>query len=542
MKKRASALFFPALAALFLILNRGAYQSYFQDDELDSLSWAPLVSAREWIVGLFTPQFLPYNFRPVGHFFFFAAQKLFGLHFPLYVAAIHAIHFLNTWLIWTLSRKLGCSRFASGAAAVFFALNMAVFDAIWKPMYVFDLLCASFCLLSVLLWIRGRWIWSFAAFWFAYKSKELAVMLPFALVLYELWFSPVKRRWLQLLPFLLAAVSFGVQGLAANGSRGPDYTFQATPGSILHAAVFYASRLFLIPYAAFALLLLPFVVKDRRIWWSLAATALFFVPLLLLPSRLYPAYCYVPLAMLAIAVAAIPGHTRPAFVLAFALLWLPWQVRQLRLDRRATLAVAEQTRPYMRDVLAFAKTHPNPGAIIYDGLPLGYAPWGVTGAFRIAYRNPGINPVYLSGPEPLRLAQSDPISLLRWDRPNRQARFLVHHPGDPDAAFIQMKNAPFWQLDSGWLEGKAANHATAHLLQPALAKEFAITLNVTPELAKKRPDFRITVNGRLIGETKLNRSGVQTLNWPVSPDADHSVSVAFDSNAVGTPILAFGFR
>jgi len=62
--------------------------------------------------------------------------------------------------------------------------------------------------------------------------------------------------------------------------------------------------------------------------------------------------------MLALAVAAIAGHTRPTFVLAFALLWLPCQVRQLRLDRRATLAVAEQTRPYVRDVLAFTKTHP----------------------------------------------------------------------------------------------------------------------------------------------------------------------------------------
>ncbi|MDQ6676631.1 MAG: glycosyltransferase family 39 protein [Acidobacteriota bacterium] len=542
MKKRASALFFIALAALFLVLNRGAYQSYFQDDELDNLSWAPFVSAREWLVGLFTPQFLPYNFRPAGHFFFFAAQRLFGLNFPAYAAVIQAIHFLNTWLIWMLARTLGCSRFAAGASAVFFALNMAAFDAIWKPMYVFELLCATFCLLSILLWIHNRWLWSFAAFWLAYKSKELAVMLPFVIALYELWFNPVKRRWLQLAPFFLAAVSFGIQGLAANGARGPDYTFQATPASLWNTAVFYASRLFLIPYAAFALPLLALLVRDRRVWWSLAAMALFFVPLLLLPGRLYPAYCYLPLAALAITVGATAGHMRPFFVIALALLWFPWQIRQLRIDRRATLAIAEETKPYVRDVLAFAQTHPHPGAIIYDGLPLGYARWGVEGAFRIAFRDRTINPVYLSGPEPLKLAQSGPITLLLWDRPNRRARFLVHRPGDPDASFIHMDQAPFWQLDSGWLERGGASHATTHLLEPATAKEFAVTLDVSPRLAAKGPDFHAIVNGRLLGDTKLTRAGIQTLRWPVSGGADQSVRVAFDLSAGSVQILAFGFR
>ena len=70
---------------------------------------------------------------------------------------------------------------------------MALFDAVWKPMYVFDVLCATFCLLSVLMWTRRRWILSLLAFWLAYKAKELAVMLPAVLLCYEMWIG--TRRW-----------------------------------------------------------------------------------------------------------------------------------------------------------------------------------------------------------------------------------------------------------------------------------------------------------------------------------------------------------
>ena len=109
-----------------------------------------------------------------------------------------------------LIRRLGGSPFAASAGSVLFAFHMAVFDVYWKPMYVFDLLCATFCLASMLLWIRGRWVLSFVAFWLAYKSKELAVMLPFVLAAYEYWLG--KRRWKPLIPFAAVSFSFGCKG------------------------------------------------------------------------------------------------------------------------------------------------------------------------------------------------------------------------------------------------------------------------------------------------------------------------------------------
>lgn len=177
---------FLLLAALFLVVNRGAYKGYFQDDDLNNLSWTPRIPAANYLKAVLNPRFSPDNFRPVGHFYFHAAERFFGLNFPKYVLVIHVVHLFNVWLVWLLARRLGAAPLAAAAGCAFFAFHMALFDAVWKPMYVFDVLCAMFCLLSLLLYARQRWILSFLSFWLAYKAKELAVMLPLILLCYEL--------------------------------------------------------------------------------------------------------------------------------------------------------------------------------------------------------------------------------------------------------------------------------------------------------------------------------------------------------------------
>src|SRR5579871_1054167 len=143
MNRWAGAALFLAMALLFLIANRGAYRGYFQDDELDNISWAPDVPKTVFLTGFLTPKFLEGNFRPAGHLYFAVMGRQFALDFPKYVFPTHAIHLLNVWLIWLIARRLGLSPFAAGAGSLFFAFNIVVFDVFWKPMYVFDLLCAT---------------------------------------------------------------------------------------------------------------------------------------------------------------------------------------------------------------------------------------------------------------------------------------------------------------------------------------------------------------------------------------------------------------
>ena len=310
MSKRAGLLLFAAFAALFLTVNRDAYRGYFQDDEIDNLSWTPYLGPLDFLKGAATPQFQANNFRPVGHYYFHAVEEVAGLDFPVYVAVLHAFHLLNVWLLWLVARRLGAAPFAAAAACLFFGLHMALFDDFWKPMYIFDVLCATFCLLSLWCYASGRWVLSFAAFWLAYKSKEMAVMLPAVLLAFEFWFG--KRRWKPLVPFFLVSLSFGVQGMLGNPNKDNDYTFRFTAAALAKTSVFYAGRIFLIPYLGFVVPAFAFLARNRRTWFGLAAMGLFLFPVLFLPGRMFSAYCYLPFTGLAIAITGLAESASPA--------------------------------------------------------------------------------------------------------------------------------------------------------------------------------------------------------------------------------------
>ena len=374
---------FLAFAAIFLLANSAAYRGYFQDDEIDNLSWAPFLGPADYLKGVATPLFFPNNFRPVGHYYFHAVEEVAGLNFPAYVAVLQALHLLNVWLLFLVMRRLGAGTYAAAGACLFFGLHMALFDNVWKPMYVFDVLCATFCLASLWAWSAGRWVASFLAFWLAYKSKELAVMLPVVLLAYEVWFG--QRRWKSLAPFFLVSLSFGLQGMLENPNKDNDYTFRFTWAALAKTSAFYAGRVFLLPYAGFAVPLFALVARNRRTWFGLAAMALFLVPLLFLPGRMFSAYCYLPFAALAIALSGVADAASPAALAVFLALWLPMDLRELRVRRRETLANAAEVRTWMNGVRAFAASGEKVDGFVYSGTPGGYNSWGIEGALKYFY-------------------------------------------------------------------------------------------------------------------------------------------------------------
>ncbi|MGA7235947.1 MAG: hypothetical protein WBY44_09720, partial [Bryobacteraceae bacterium] len=129
-----AALTAASLAIAFGFLFHGAYRGYFQDDEIDTLSWAPDLPSVEYAKALITPRYLENNFRPVGHWYFHEFGKLFGLSFSPYVVSLQVFHLLNTWLFWLICRRLGVPEIGAFAGAMFFALHPAIFEIYWKPM------------------------------------------------------------------------------------------------------------------------------------------------------------------------------------------------------------------------------------------------------------------------------------------------------------------------------------------------------------------------------------------------------------------------
>jgi hypothetical protein len=413
MSKRSGLLLFASLAVLFLVANRGAYRGYFQDDEIGTLSWIRYGSLIDYLRGAVSPLFQENNFRPTGFFYFREAERFFELDFPRYVAVLHVFHLLNVWMVWLLARRLGASALAASAGSVFFAFHMALFDAVWKPMYVFDLLCATFCLLSLVLYTRQRWVLSFVSFWFAYKAKELAVMLPLVLACYEVWFG--KRRWKPLVPFFAASLSFGLQGLLLNPRQVDEYTFRFTLATLTKTSVFYAGHVFLVPYLGFVLPLAFLVCRNWRMRFGLVMMGLFFLPLLFLPGRMFAAYCYLPFIGLAIAIAGIAETLDPVWVGIFLLACLPLDLHWLRVQQRVTLAGDNEVREWVGTLVGFAKSNPAVDEFVAVGAPTNLARWGVEGAVKYVFHRLDVKVSCVEDPEAARILESERVAVLRWD-------------------------------------------------------------------------------------------------------------------------------
>jgi hypothetical protein len=545
------------MALLFFIANRGAYKGFFQADELDSLGWTPQVPMASFAKDLVSPVYNSLNFRPVGHLYFRIASRAFGLDFPGYLVPLHLLHLLNVWLLWLVLRNVGASPLAACAGALFFAFHMAVFDAYWKPMYAFDLFCAAFCLLSLLFWIKRRWLLSFLAFWLAYKGKELAVMLPAVLACYELWFG--KRQWRPLIPFFLVSLSFGLQGIVRNPNHDNDYTFRFTPGALAASAKFYAAELFGVPFAGFALLVLPGVRRDRRVWLGVAATVLFFVPLVFLPGRLFSAYWYLPLIGVAMALSSLADTRFGVLAAVFLAAWLPWNYLHLRGYRRQKLALDGEYRDYVSQLQASTASLQGISAFFYDGLPPSFPPWGAGGALRYLLPDQNIKVYSMEGSAAKALPQDCPIATLVWTERSRKLWIAVHNPRTPDSSYVMMNDqTPVWQLTYGWFgreEGFrwAASHAAARLYRAPRASQFEVVLNVVPQplAGRGHADFSACLNGVKLGTARMTEPGLHTVRWPLPPGPAGTVEAEFQSDpplhaggdrrTLGAAIVSFGF-
>jgi hypothetical protein len=558
MRKSAGPALLLSIAALFLISNSAAYKGYFQDDEIDNLSWTQQLGLSDFAPELVTLRFMGNNFRPVGHFYYYIMGRRFGLNFPKYVLIIHLLHILNIWMVWLLARRLGMGPVAASAGALFFAFHMAVFDTYWKPMYVFDVLCAFFCLLSCLLWTRRFWILSFLAFWLAYKSKELAVMLPAVLACYEFWVG--QKRWKPLVPFFLVSLIFGVQGILGSQHTNTDYTLRFTPAAIWQSLEFYSSEIFLLPYGGLLLLAFPLLVRDRRVWFGIAATCLFFVPLLFLPRRLYGAYCYVPLLGTAIAVAALTARVHFALAAMFFALWIPWNYLHFGQARRETLAIAAENHSYITTVAQLARSSPQARSFVFDGLPAHFHRWGAEGALSYVYRRQDLRVLSVEDSGAWQVIQNDSPVLLNWDDSSRRLFILSRDPNSQPQSYITMGPlTPVWQLREGWYLREDGfrwiqPRAAAVLNKPENARGFELVVNIGPGQIQEmgHTDMEVSLEGKPIGRQQFTSAGGHTVHWPLPSIPAGTVRVEFrvapeyhpangDPRTLGIAIMSFGF-
>jgi hypothetical protein len=559
MKRWREATVAVLLIVLFLIANRGAYQGYFSGDDLDNIRWTSFVPPASHLQGLLSPRYLPNNYRPVGHGFYHFMGGWFGLEFKPWVAAVHLLHGINCLLVWLLMRKLKLSGPHALAGLLLFAFHPAVFDAIWKPMFVFDLFCATFVLLSVLAYAHGRTAASLLCFWLAFKSKELAVMLPAVLLAWE-WFLG-ERRWKRVVPFLGLSFWFGLQGLWMNHAAGADYSLSIAPASLWKTVTFYGSKLLVFAWLGVLLLLTPLVIRHRLVWWAWLGFVLLLTPMLILPGRLFSAYLYAPFALLAVAVAASLARVRPLAAVLCIAAWLPMSYAQLRAYRRAELTRAQENRHYLETLEAERDRLRGVKMFVYDGYPQGLNWWGIQGALRLTLNYDNIELIPIQDKASREAFDGPSVAVLSWDPSARRLSVVARKPGEPEAAYIEMgPSTPIWQLEEGWYQLEhgyrwTKPYARARLRRPAGAQRFEIVVNVGPVHIRdvKKLSIAVRLDGEHLGAAEFTQPGWQKRFWDLKRPGKAMATVEFcaspeylpqesDPRPLGAAVGGFGFR
>lgn len=510
-----------AAAVLFYFINRPAYRGYFSDDDLATMTWAPNVGLGIYSLDLISPKFSDLNVRPVGLLYYRFLGRTFQLRYAPYVLVVQMVHVLNVLLLFLLLRQLEFPAIAAGAAVVFYAFTATVMEAYWKPMFVFDLLCATLCLLTLLLYIRGRWFLALFTFWLAYKSKEIAVMLPLALFAYE--FLLGKRRWMRLIPYFAISLSFGLQALLHNSaiSLGSTYVLHFSPAAALTAARYYSSAILLMPDLWVALLLLPLVVRDRRLYVGAVLMVAVFVPLALLPpEHALAVYWYVPTIGFAIAIAAIASRMPRWAVAAIVLLWLPCNYVLLRDKRRDILAEGDRTRSLLGGLRDYARKIPPVYAVVYNNTPPDVHSWGVDGAIKQVF-GPGVEAAWSEGPYAKEAMARVPMAVISFDA--RGVRGMIRNYDGPQdyARFSEIVQES--QFGAGWYDrGEPLRwigpRAEAFFYRPEDAHGFEILATVPRESLERDGPATVTVfeDGRSMGTETLSKPDFQWLGWTLT--------------------------
>jgi hypothetical protein len=261
----------------------------------------------------------------------------------------------------------------------------------------------------------------------------------------------------------------------------------------------------------------------------------------------------------AIEIAVLASLAPIAATLVFFLLWIPWNVLQLRRDRRVTLAADDQVRVYAGALLSFAREHPDPPVVAFSSVPPTFHVWGIQAALNYPYRNSQIAPRFLDESKARALPADARVTFINWDRDHNTVRLLSKDPSQPNAAYIKMgADTPIWQLGAGWygLDDYfrwTEPRAEARLAWPPDSAQFEVVINVSPAILRTNGYVGVkpVINGYNLGLKRFEQPGIETLRWNLPPRRDSVATVEFtfepaghfspDPRTLGAPVVAFGF-
>lgn len=406
---------------LFALENYRAYRDYFKRDDFYTLGWTPLLSWSAYAKAWLTWRFQPDNFRPVAHSYYHLMNSAAHFSYKPWVAGVQLLVIASAVLLWFVLAEMGLRPAARAVGCALLLLHPSLFDAYWKPMYVFDTSCAFFLLVSLLAWMRNRWLVSLIAFYTAYRCKEVAVMFPVVLLGYE--FLLGQRRVKRLLPFFAVSICFGIQAMLFNRSAPQTaYTMLFNAHSLSITLPFYMHTALGFAWSGVLVSALLLAARTRSAYFGLLAFWVLLIPLLFLPGRLFDVYTYVPMTGLAIAVASVLSQPRipDRAIVACVLIWAVFPFLKMRTWSRDELGASAGMHSYVQQLQRIVEKRPAAArTYIYGALPAEMDRFSVQAIITNLTRT---NAVVVSRDEAGVLVPDDSGSalLLDWDEPVRR--------------------------------------------------------------------------------------------------------------------------
>lgn len=300
-----------------------------------------------------------YNDRPLRTFWFWCMYEVFGLNYTAYYLVVLLWHVVNTYLVfvWTYKLLKICENpqnifWKSMLVALVFGIYpkhlMAVY---WIAGAANDLLCAFFCLLSMILYLRymeNRKNWLSALFSIAFyicamRSKEAAICLPIIILLFEIYVSCfIKKARLTIsiynaiaiiymLLYLIRILTLPI-GVTLEGQYEQKFSISTILGTLLnyirmyfawddgsfsYSIGNYSTRVgnigilvcvVIISFCVINILRKKNVRQNTGIVLALLAVGLAMAPLLVLPNIQHLLYFYFPAIFLSLLFGSVLYH------------------------------------------------------------------------------------------------------------------------------------------------------------------------------------------------------------------------------------------
>lgn len=273
---------------------------HFVPDDMMALFWAYTEPLPKLILGNLAP--FTQVYRPAGGALYRGLYAIFGFDPLAFRLTAFSILFLNIGLLIALSYRLSGSRFIAILSGLIGAYHHRALDIYRSTGVIYDVICYTFFLASVLWYIGMRdaprwWRWPvfYALVVAALNAKEMAVVLPGVLLAYE-WFC--RGKWISA-PLVLASALSGSAVAAKLGSESrflgnPSYALEFSFARYFENTGRYLADLLYLPpqpipwyvtSAVYGLVILAAVAMRRAdlrilaVWIFITPLAIIFVPL-----------------------------------------------------------------------------------------------------------------------------------------------------------------------------------------------------------------------------------------------------------------------